>query len=194
MDTQSPIWIERFVEFLNALRELDRDSDRGSAILGAAILDVALERVLSQVFQSPVSGGDDGLFSPERPLGSFAAKIDLSARLGLLSRDFAAALHLVRRIRNDAAHEHESFALDRPPSRDRVVTLARLYQRHADILGIGATFLEHPPGLSKDFRAVLLLLVFRLQSLLDRVLQTNAKLIVPEALPGTDLPLALWRP
>lgn len=188
------IFVQRFVEFMNALPELDRDSDRGSAILGAAILDVALERILNQLFELPAASGDDELFSPERPLGSFAAKINLSARLGLLTREFAVALHLVRRLRNDAAHEHETFRLDQPPSRDRVLALVKLYQPNSDIVErVGGTFLEHQPGVSRDFRSALILLTFRLQSLLDRVLESKAKFSVGVPLPGTSIPLSLWR-
>lgn len=95
------------------------EGERSAVILGAARLDVALERsLLSRM--SECSGSSDSLFGPDRPLSSFSAKVSLAARLGVIDGEVERALHLVRRIRNQFAHsiDDESLSLDR--HRDRL--------------------------------------------------------------------------
>jgi len=71
--------------------------------VGAARLELALERLLMRAMQ-PHPGGSDNLFDPDRPLGTFSAKISLAFRLGLLDKKVESSLQLVRKIRNDFAH------------------------------------------------------------------------------------------
>jgi hypothetical protein len=76
---------------------------RGVVLVGAARLDLALEHLLKAVM-GPVLNQEDRLFTPERSLGSFAAKISLAARLGLVDPSVEKALHAIRAVRNDFAH------------------------------------------------------------------------------------------
>ena len=76
---------------------------RGVVLVGAARLDFALEHLLKAVMV-PTSDADDRLFTPERSLGSFAAKISLAARLGLIEPAVEKGLHAIRGVRNDFAH------------------------------------------------------------------------------------------
>src|SRR5262245_14774922 len=77
--------------------------ERSAVVLGATKLDAALEELLiASLF--PAAGGQDPLFEQERPLSSFGARILLSRRLGLIDDEFEAALHAIRKTRNDFAH------------------------------------------------------------------------------------------
>jgi hypothetical protein len=83
---------------------------RGAVLVGAARVDAVLERLIKAVL-APVSPKDDELFKPERPLGSFGAKIALAARLGLIDTAVEKALHTLRRVRNAFAHSSGDVGL-----------------------------------------------------------------------------------
>ena len=117
--------VEEAVEFVLGLAE---ESDRSAVILGAARLDLALERLLKQVMHHH-PGGNDNLFDPDRPLGSFSAKIALSYRLGLIDHDLEHSLQITRRLRNDFAHSADKAYLADSPHEDRVRELTKDLQR-----------------------------------------------------------------
>jgi hypothetical protein len=95
-----------------ALQMLE-ERGRGAVLVGVSRVDASLERLLQAVLQ-PSSSGRDALFQPDRPLGSFGAKISLAHRLGLIDRPVERALHTLRRVRNAFAHSAESAALTDP--------------------------------------------------------------------------------
>jgi hypothetical protein len=64
------------------ITELADEGERSAVVLGAARADTAVEELLLRCMQ-PHPGGADNLFDPDRPLGSFSAKIALSFRLEL---------------------------------------------------------------------------------------------------------------
>jgi len=76
---------------------------RGVVLVGAACLDLALEHLLLAVM-APSADPDDKLFTPDRSLGNFGAKISLAARLGLIESGIEKAMHAIRSVRNDCAH------------------------------------------------------------------------------------------
>ena len=81
--------------------------------MGVARVDASLECLLKAVLL-PSPSGRDALFQPDRPLGSFGAKISLAHRLGLIDQPVEKALHTLRRVRNTFAHSSESAALSDP--------------------------------------------------------------------------------
>jgi len=85
-------------------REFENESDRACVILGAALLDSALETLLRS-FLLPSTSADDPLFDGANAcLSTYSARIEMAFRLGLIDPALARGLHLVRRIRNDFAH------------------------------------------------------------------------------------------
>ena len=101
------------------------EGQRALVIAGAARLDLALENVLKHSMRHH-PGGSDNLFDPDRPLGSFAAKIALCHRLGLVSDEVEHALQLVRRIRNEFAHSVGTAGLSESSHSNRLRELERL--------------------------------------------------------------------
>jgi hypothetical protein len=95
-----------------ALQMLE-ERGRGAVLVGVSRVDASLERLLQAVLH-PSTRGRDALFQPDRPLGSFGAKISLAYRLGLIDRPVERALHTLRRVRNAFAHSTESAALADP--------------------------------------------------------------------------------
>ena len=68
----------------------------------------------------PASSKDDGLFLPERPLGSIGAKVALASRLGLIDSTVEGALSALRKLRNAFAHSAESASLSDPVHSSRL--------------------------------------------------------------------------
>jgi len=89
---------------------LKNETDRAAALLGAAYID----NYLADMFRVRLHADSQGrLFGRGGPLSSFASKIDLAYGLGWLSVDVWTDLHVIRKIRNDFAHNPDhmlSFA------------------------------------------------------------------------------------
>lgn len=81
---------------------------RGAILVGAARIESALENLLKSVM-APGSPKDDNLFKPERPLGTFSAKITLASRLSLIEKPVEQALQMIRKTRNDFAHSFDDI-------------------------------------------------------------------------------------
>ena len=92
-----------------ALQMLE-ERGRGAVLVGVARVDAALEHLLQAVMTPPAAKGD-GLFLPERPLGSIGAKVALASRLGLIDGPVERALNVLRKLRNAFAHSTESASL-----------------------------------------------------------------------------------
>ena len=136
---------------------------RGLVLVGAARLDLALEHLLKSVM-APSAEPDDKLFTPDRSLGSFGAKISLAARLGLIDASIETALHAVRSVRNDYAHSagEPSLADERHQKR-----LRRVYpEAEASTLWQAlAPLLQRQPGLSEHEQAFILLVTILVASI-----------------------------
>ena len=87
--------------------------------MGVARVDAALECLLLAVLL-PAPGSTDQIFQPDRPLGSFAARSSLAARLGLIETAVLRALHTLRRVRNAFAHSSDSTSLRDPAYASRL--------------------------------------------------------------------------
>jgi hypothetical protein len=101
-----------------ALQMLE-ERGRGAVLDGVARVDVALERLLQAVLL-PAPGPTDSFFQPDRPLGSFGARITLAARLGLIDPPVEQALQTLRRVRNGFAHSTTTATLTDPGHADRL--------------------------------------------------------------------------
>jgi len=111
-------------EWLEAVRrEFETESDRAAAIVVAAMLDEALGLLLQKKLVSPVSRENSILDGSEAPLQSFSARINASFQLGLISRFMARDLHLIRKIRNEFAHEPLGRTFDSETIKARVTAL-----------------------------------------------------------------------
>ena len=101
-----------------ALQMLE-ERGRGAVLVGVARVDAALERLLQAVLL-PARGPADTFFQPDRPLGSFGARISLAARLGLIDQPVEQALQTLRRLRNGFAHSTNTATLTDPGHADKL--------------------------------------------------------------------------
>lgn len=83
--------------------ELRRESDRGLALVGAALIDEKLKETLRAFFVEGKAAGkllDQG----NAPLGSMSTRIDACHALGLLDDYEQSEIDLIRKVRNEFAH------------------------------------------------------------------------------------------
>ncbi|MEX1231421.1 MAG: hypothetical protein WEB58_14335 [Planctomycetaceae bacterium] len=99
--------------------------ERLMILLATARLDDLLKRLLQSTMLHQ-GGGQDSLFDPDRPLGTFSSRILLAYRLGLIDRDFESFLQALRKLRNNAAHATDHLDLSTSPHLDHIITLQRL--------------------------------------------------------------------
>ena len=128
-------------DIFRLVKSLLDESERASVILAAARLDVDLERLLKHVLHHH-PGGSDPLFEGDRMLGTFSAKIAFAHRLGLIAPEFEHALQMVRKIRNDFAHQLESEQLNSPRQKARLTEIVRIAEQ-SEIFQSGHKAFQH---------------------------------------------------
>ncbi len=101
---------------------LESESERGCALVAASFLDHVLGELLKAHFRNKSTGADlvDGYNSP---LGTFSARIDAVCALGLVTTAEYKQLGIIRRIRNDFAHEFVHVSFESESVKDRVSEL-----------------------------------------------------------------------
>ena len=131
------------------MQEFKKESPRACVILSVAILEKALETVLKARLVPTSSSEDDLIEVPYAPIATFNAKIDLAHRLGLISTKFCRDLHIIRKIRNDFAHNITGCSFEDSSVRSRITELNRssgIIDRNPDTR---KTFVE---GVRGDFQ------------------------------------------
>lgn len=98
------------------LSELQGESDRGLALVGAAVLDDKLAATLRAFFVEG-KAASQLLEGPNAPIGTFSARADACLALGLIDEVEHAEVSLIRKVRNEFAHglhgttfQHERIA------------------------------------------------------------------------------------
>jgi mannitol operon repressor len=85
------------------LAEFQAETDRGAALVGAALIDHRLSETLRAFMVSKTAAGEllDG---GSAPLCTFSARIKATFALGLIDRHEQQECDLIRKIRNEFAH------------------------------------------------------------------------------------------
>ncbi len=103
---------EQITAFLN---ELKTQSDRGVAVIAAAVLDEILQMLILARLIKIGADREDALFwKTGAPLSSLSSKIELTFALGTISNEARIAAHLIRDIRNKFAHRIDALTFDHP--------------------------------------------------------------------------------
>jgi DNA-binding MltR family transcriptional regulator len=110
------------------MEDLKGESDRAAVIIAGAHLDTQVEDILRTALV-PCASSEDTIFDgPNAPLHSFSNKIDFCYRLGLISNFMAKSLHLIRKIRNQFAHDIKSCNFADQSVKSRVNELYKLHR------------------------------------------------------------------
>lgn len=89
--------------------ELQQESDRGLALVAAALIDEKLGETLAAFFCETYKASrllSDG----NAPLGSFSARIQLCHALGLIDAFEHSEIELLRKVRNEFAHARHGMS------------------------------------------------------------------------------------
>lgn len=97
--------------FSEFLAEFQKESDRGAALVGAALLDARLERILRAHFVEGKSA-KELLEGGNAPLASFSARIKCCHALGLITSHEKNDIDLIRAIRNEFAHQEHGLSFE----------------------------------------------------------------------------------
>jgi hypothetical protein len=173
-----------------ALQMLE-ERGRGAVLVGVARVDTALEHLL-QAVMTPAPARGDGLFLPDRPLGSLGAKAALASRLGLIDAPVAQALAVLRKLRNSFAHSAESASLADPAHSARlaeVVAEARTNPLWAPLETVLAAQPPTPHGLLDPTLRDYILLI----TILVAFLEATAKQLQPST-PSVVMSFQQMRP
>lgn len=102
---------EHLKDLSEFLSELDNETDRGLALVGAAFLDDILKRSLHSLMQGNESANEKSLLRSGGPLGDATVRLDLCLALGIISEDEHHELSNVYKIRNKFGHRisYKSF-------------------------------------------------------------------------------------
>lgn len=94
---------EAIKQAIALVSEIETQSDRGAAIVGAAWVE---EELLAAIdfYIKDVKKSKDRLLNRSGPLSSFSAKIDLACVISIISEEIASDLHSIREVRNEFAH------------------------------------------------------------------------------------------
>ena len=148
--------------------ELRAESPRGIVLVSAAMIEEALQEIMLVRFV-PNSSSSDTLFDgPMSPFGSFSAKIDGAYRIGLISQQFCRDLHIIRRIRNEVAHQPKGFTFEDAATKTRVHALSHshgIYRRSPKWVEQRGT-----PSLQEQFLEAATWMLFYLAAERERVL------------------------
>lgn len=161
--------IDAFDEFVD---QFSTESHRAAVILSVAKLDQQLYFLLSRHLL-PSYKREDELFNGDSPLSTLSAKISACYRLGLIDSDFAKALHLIRKIRNDFAHEI-NIRLDKSPHREQIKTLINIVKGTDLFKDVKEVYFPYSTGIITEFFTALTMFAVRLESLLDAVVQIDS--------------------
>ena len=145
-ESKDEIFMERFENFYS---HLSKESERGSAIVGAALIDDALEEILKTFMIKPLKSKDELFDSSFAPIESLSAKIALAYRLGLISPNVRTSLDLIRKIRNDFAHISRQIDFGTQSIQNRI---RELFNENKELLDLLWEIAKDNPGdMIKDF-------------------------------------------
>jgi mannitol operon repressor len=88
-------------DFLN---EFHRESDRGSVLIAASLLDERLKEIIEN-FLAECNITHDLLNGPNAPLASFYSRISIAYALGLIQENEYEEINIIRKIRNEFGHK-----------------------------------------------------------------------------------------
>lgn len=95
----------KFIDILNG------ENDRGAVLSSGVFLEESLEKML-KAFLADCSSTKDLLNGFSTPIGSLGAKAKLSYSLSLLDKDLFLTIEIIRKIRNEFAHDWQGITFD----------------------------------------------------------------------------------
>ncbi len=99
-------------EFEQVIEELEHDPPRSAVLLGHALLENIMKRILLSRMIALSSDDIDRLFTGAAPLATMSARIRLTYAFGLISKKARRDLETASKIRNRFAHSGRTIAFE----------------------------------------------------------------------------------
>ena len=129
-----------------------KESDRACVILTVSFLDELLTLCLRMKLVATPNAVDSLFEGGNAPFSSFSSKIDVAYRLGIISNRLCRDLHLVRKIRNDFAHNIEGCHFSDQKVHNRIRELRNAFADLIDIFRTEEAIKLYQPGDRGDFQ------------------------------------------
>jgi hypothetical protein len=114
----APPWIKLVPADDAVVAEIERERDRGAALIAAALIDERLLQTIKLRLRPELSKEDKGvhsfLFNPGRSLSSHFARVQLGYLLQLYPYQVLQLMIIVNEIRNKFAHKTEPISFSSP--------------------------------------------------------------------------------
>lgn len=107
-------------EFFLGLKD---ESDRAMTVVGFTYIETCLRQLMAAALDPSVPGGVKKLFVANGPLSTVSACLKMARALGWLTAKTYNDLNLLRRIRNEAAHNHRPVLFDDDAFRHRLAEI-----------------------------------------------------------------------
>ncbi len=117
-EAQTPI-----LEVMAFRKTLIEESDRGCALMAAAFLDNRLADLMKQQLIDDKKLADE-LLDINGVFGTFSSRIEVLYGMGIIPKNVRRDLNLLRKIRNDFAHDAKPISFDDEPVSSRCRELA----------------------------------------------------------------------
>ena len=111
-------------KFWNRLHlELDKETDRSLVIVATALIDEALKKCVEKRML-PAKKKELCVFSGNSSsLSTFSARINFCYQIGIISSALQRDLHIIRKLRNDFAHDPFDLSFENNSVKNRVLEL-----------------------------------------------------------------------
>jgi DNA-binding MltR family transcriptional regulator len=103
--------------------------------LAAEVDRLLLELIKRFIKEERKKDGDERLFGGFGPLQSFGVRIEIAYRLGLISKEDADGMDMMRKLRNHCAHTIQEFSLEAEPFKSQFLHFMELTSKR-DNLGL----------------------------------------------------------
>jgi len=148
-------------DFAAFVKEFRAETDRGAALVGAALIDSRLEQLLHGHFLNDDIADKLLSNSSDSPLSRFSARIDLCYALGLITKVEYEECVIIRRVRNRFAHKLHGLTFERQQIADWCSNLKSMpyekcgaaRQRFVNSVITLCMVLWHRPAHAVQFRA-----------------------------------------
>lgn len=114
--------LKRINEFKDFRTSLLSESDRGSVLMAAAFIEDKITQLL-ETYMVQNKKIQEKIFDGNGALATFSSKIDISFLLGLIPKNIYNDLGILRRLRNDFAHNAKPITFQTDYIKDRCKAL-----------------------------------------------------------------------
>jgi DNA-binding MltR family transcriptional regulator len=112
MDDSEQFISERFDLVMEFRHGLSLETDRGCALMAAEYLSAQLAELLQAHFVDDAKACKAALEDANGPVSTFSSRIEFTYLLGFIGPVARRELHLIRKIRNEFAHEYKPLAFE----------------------------------------------------------------------------------